>query len=139
VRDAIQLGANHYIVKPFTAHQLTDRLMTYKAAFNRLQDDHEISQQELDQTMALLRGKQLISENESRNGNPTTDLILNCLKSHSEALSASEIASEMGISRATAQRYLSQMADRKLVILELQYGTAGRPINKFKIAPKKAI
>jgi two-component system CitB family response regulator len=49
-------------------------------------------------------------------------------------MNASEIASTLGISRATAQRYLSQMADRQLVLLELQYGTAGRPINKYRLA-----
>jgi response regulator of citrate/malate metabolism len=61
---------------------------------------------------------------------------MRCLDIRSEALSAVDIATETGISRATAQRYLSQMVDRKIVALELQYGTAGRPINKYRIIPK---
>jgi response regulator of citrate/malate metabolism len=48
-------------------------------------------------------------------------------------VSASEVADALRISRATAQRYLSQMADRKLVVLELQYGTAGRPVNNYRL------
>lgn len=132
VKDAIQLGAIHFIVKPFTPHQLTERLLAYKSGFSRLSNDHEISQAEVDQTVGMMRGHKLELDEPGSTRNPTTDLILNCLARHIFAMSASEVAEELGISRATAQRYLSQLGDRKLVALELQYGTAGRPINKYR-------
>jgi len=131
VREALQLGAANYLVKPFTQRQLSERLTTYRDAFERLQDSHEVSQAEVDQLSALLRGMPIPPSVFS--GNPTTLAIFEYLQNRSEAISASELAEGLGISRATAQRYLSQLVDRKLLTLELKYGTAGRPIHKYRL------
>ena len=133
LKDAIQLGAATYIVKPFSGNQLMERLSTYKSAFARLASNDDVSQDEIDATVALMRGNKLATESDPISSNPTTTLILNCLQANGVPMSASEIASTLGISRATAQRYLSQMSDRKLVTLELQYGNAGRPINNYRL------
>ena len=132
VKEAIQLGAVNYIVKPFSAHQFTERLLAYKTAFTRLVTSDPVSQAEVDAAVAMFRGKKLESFDSSAARNPTTESILKFLASQESARSASEVSEQLGISRATAQRYLSQMVDRKLLSLELQYGTAGRPINKYK-------
>jgi response regulator of citrate/malate metabolism len=133
LKDAIQLGAASYIVKPFNGHELIERLRTYKGALERLQQSSEVSQAEVDATVAMMRGAKATEPSDASSSNPTTSLILNCLQENSGPMSASEVSSVLRISRATAQRYLSQMADRKLVVLELQYGAAGRPINKYRL------
>jgi len=134
LKDAIQLGAASYIVKPFNGHELIERLRTYKGALERLNQSSEVSQAEVDATVAMMRGAKATDLPDTGSSNPTTSLILNCLQENSGPMSASEVSSVLRISRATAQRYLSQMADRKLVVLELQYGSAGRPINKYRLA-----
>lgn len=133
LKDAIQLGAAAYIVKPFNGQELMERLLTYRTAHARLNTISEISQAEANATVALMRGGKVEIDHEKISSNPTTALITKCLRTNIEPMNASEIASALGISRATAQRYLSQMADRQLVLLELQYGTAGRPINKYRL------
>ena len=133
LRDAIQLGAATYIVKPFNGHELIERLRTYKAGHERLNLAGEVSQSDVDATVALMHGSKLAESAEGGTSNPTTSSIINCLKASSAPMSASEVAKALRISRATAQRYLSQMADRKLVVLELQYGTAGRPVNNYRL------
>jgi response regulator of citrate/malate metabolism len=133
LKDAIQLGAASYIVKPFNGHELIERLRTYKGALERLHQSSEVSQAEVDATVAMMRGAKATEPSDASSSNPTTSLILNCLQENSGPMSASEVSSVLRISRATAQRYLSQMADRKLVVLELQYGAAGRPINKYRL------
>lgn len=133
LKDAIQLGAASYIVKPFNGHELIERLRTYKGALERLQQSSEVSQAEVDATVAMMRGAKATDLLDAGSSNPTTSLILSCLQENSGPMSASEVSSVLRISRATAQRYLSQMADRKLVVLELQYGAAGRPINKYRL------
>ena len=134
LKDAIQLGAASYIVKPFNGHELIERLRIYKIALERLNLSGEVSQAEVDAAVALMRGSKVDEVSDTSSNNPTTSLIVTCLKKNSNAMSASEVADELRISRATAQRYLSQMADRKIVSLELQYGSAGRPINKYKLS-----
>ncbi len=133
LKDAIQLGAATYIVKPFNGAELIQRLGTYKSAHHRLSISNEISQEDADATVALLRGSKSPVHEEFTTNNPTTALIVGCLQGNGRAMSASEIAQDLGISRATAQRYLSQMTDRKVVSLELQYGNAGRPINNYRL------
>ena len=49
-------------------------------------------------------------------------------------MSASEIASLIGISRSTAQRYLSELARQGAVQLKLHYGAAGRPEHRYRIS-----
>jgi response regulator of citrate/malate metabolism len=133
LKDAIQLGAASYIVKPFSGHELSERLRTYKSAIERLNQRVEVSQAEVDAAVAMMRGAKVSEIMESNTNNPTTNLIIKCLEKSSGAMSASELSEVILISRATAQRYLSLMADRKIVVLELQYGSAGRPVNKYRL------
>ncbi|MEI6844447.1 MAG: response regulator [Actinomycetes bacterium] len=132
VKEALQLGAANYIVKPFSQVQLADRLIAYKEAFQRLAEKTDVSQADVDRVTALMRGSKVESMETGSAKNPTVEAIRTYLAKTTDALSASEVAEGLGISRATAQRYLSQMVDRKLLHLELQYGTAGRPINKYR-------
>ena len=47
------------------------------------------------------------------------------------AIGAVDIADEIGISRPTAQRYLSELERKGLLELRLTYGTTGRPVNTY--------
>jgi response regulator of citrate/malate metabolism len=134
LKDAIQLGAAAYLVKPFNGQELIERLKAYKSAHELLSTEGDISQAEVNAAVALMRGGKVEARGETASSNPTTAIIIKCLKNNIEPMSASEIAVRLGISRATSQRYLSQLVDRELVMLELQYGTAGRPINKYRLA-----
>ena len=48
-----------------------------------------------------------------------------------EQYSAAEVAGRVGVSRATAQRYLSSLADDGAVYIQLRYGTTGRPEHRY--------
>jgi response regulator of citrate/malate metabolism len=138
VRDALQLGAANYIVKPFTHLQLAERLLAYRAARSRLIDTKEVSQEEVDRVSVLMRGAKIELYRADSSKNPTTDSILKFVEATAEPASATDISSALGLSRATAQRYLSQMVESRVLELELQYGTTGRPIHKFRV-PKKSL
>jgi response regulator of citrate/malate metabolism len=51
----------------------------------------------------------------------------------SHDVSAAEVAASVGISRRTAQRYLSYLAQHGIVALQLRYGNAGRPEHRYSI------
>ncbi|MET3720231.1 hypothetical protein ABIB27_002087 [Arthrobacter sp. UYEF21] len=42
-----------------------------------------------------------------------------------------EVATLVGVSRATARRYLSSLADDGAVDIQLRYGTTGRPEDRY--------
>ncbi|NEA22433.1 HTH domain-containing protein, partial [Actinomadura bangladeshensis] len=50
--------------------------------------------------------------------------------------SAAEIAGQVGISRATAQRYLAALAQAGRVVVTLRYGATGRPEHQYAWSPR---
>ncbi|MGW7244211.1 helix-turn-helix domain-containing protein [Streptomyces sp. NPDC054804] len=50
-----------------------------------------------------------------------------------DALSAAEAAACTGVSRATAQRYLSYLVKEGMVRLELRYGATRRPEHRYRV------
>jgi two-component system response regulator DctR len=49
------------------------------------------------------------------------------------SLSAEEVAAALGLARVTARRYLEYLYQLGKVTVELQYGSVGRPIKRYKI------
>ncbi len=136
VRAAMQLGAVHYLVKPFNYTQLEERLTAYRELRRRLDrighaEEREAEQHEVDALYSLLRGPAGPPKGQSA---PTMALIRELLQSSPEELSAAEIAARIGISRSTAQRYLAELARQGKVELRLHYGTAGRPEHRYRLA-----
>ena len=64
---------------------------------------------------------------------PTAERIVGVLRDSADSLPAVEVAKRVGISRATAQRYLSSLAQADVVRLELNYGSAGRPEHRYRL------
>lgn len=136
VRAAMQLGAVHYLVKPFTFAQLEERLSAYRELARRLDrighaEEREAEQHEVDALYSLLRGPAGLPKGQS---GPTMASIHELLQDAHEDLSAAEIASQIGISRSTAQRYLAELARQGKVELRLHYGAAGRPEHRYRLA-----
>jgi response regulator of citrate/malate metabolism len=61
-------------------------------------------------------------------------VIRELLQAAPQDVSATEVAEQIGISRATAQRYLSELARQGRIELRLHYGATGRPEHRYRIA-----
>jgi response regulator of citrate/malate metabolism len=96
----------------------------------RLSRMEEAEQHEVDTLYGLLRGPAPLPKGQS---GPTMARIREILSRAPEDLSAAEIADQMGISRSTAQRYLSQLARQGKIELRLHYGTTGRPEHRYRL------
>ena len=64
--------------------------------------------------------------------------MLEALAGADTPLSAAEVAGVIGVSRATAQRYLANLATSGEVKVGLRYGTTGRPEQEFIAQPKES-
>jgi response regulator of citrate/malate metabolism len=133
VRTAMQLGAVHYLVKPFGFDQLSDRLTAYRQLRDSLDSMGEASQDEVDALYSLLHPVPADSV-KSNTGAPTMSMVLRLVKDSGEDVTAADVAARLGISRATAQRYLSQLVSRGQVELALRYGAAGRPAHRYRVS-----
>jgi response regulator of citrate/malate metabolism len=133
VRTAMQLGAVHYLVKPFGFAALSERLQVYRRLHMRLAGlSDEADQSDVDELFGMLRTPAVAGRRlEKGHSAPTLELVLDAVRAATEPVSAAEIAVGIGISRATAQRYLNYLQRNGLVRLQLRYGTTGRPEHRY--------
>ena len=61
----------------------------------------------------------------------TSRLVADALRRAGTPRSAAEVSEEVGISRATAQRYLASLAQSGRVLVSLRYGSTGRPEHEY--------
>jgi response regulator of citrate/malate metabolism len=133
IRTAIQLGAVNYLVKPFPFAALRDRLAAYRDLRTRLAELTEADQEDVDELLGLLRGPSLPPRPAKGHSAPTLALVREAIRVAGRDLSAAEVAELVGISRPTAQRYLSYLVEHGVVHLQLRYGSTGRPEHRYRI------
>jgi response regulator of citrate/malate metabolism len=131
VRQAMQLGALHYLVKPFGFAALSERLTAYQRLQRRLAGlPGETEQADVDELFGLLRTPGLTRPAKGHSA-PTLELVRNAVAGSDQDVSAAEVADMVGISRATAQRYLTYLERHGVVRLQLRYGSTGRPEHRY--------
>lgn len=135
VRAAISAGALSYLVKPFAPTELAARLSGY-ARYRRILNGRNLSQEEIDAALDALRPRVAPQQSLAVAPSPTKDLVLEALAGAEAPMSAAEVAAAIGVSRATAQRYLANLATTDEVKVGLRYGTTGRPEQEFTAKPK---
>lgn len=128
ITAALRAGARQYLIKPFTGHHLGERLRAYRD-YRDLLGEATLSQDQLDQAQRTLLGRESRTQ---RTISATEQLVTDALRDAPEPLSAAEMAQRLGIARATAQRYLGQLADAGTARMTLRYGTTGRPEHEYR-------
>lgn len=139
VRRAVQLGALYYLVKPFGFAELADRLAVFRKAQTDLAEfPAEATQQDIDRFFELLRSAPAAAaQTESlRRLAPTLQAVYDTVAGSAGSISASDVAAAVGISRATAQRALTQLEQSDVLRLELRYGATGRPEHRYAVRRK---
>ena len=132
VRRSMVAGAVQYLIKPFTVETLRERLRAYAEVHARRSTDRDTTQAEVDGLFARLRRGGTAALALPKGCSPeTAQLVLDALTECGGDLSAAEVGERTGISRATAQRYLSTLADAGAVERTLRYGSAGRPEHRY--------
>jgi response regulator of citrate/malate metabolism len=132
VRKAIQLGAMYYLVKPFGFVQLREQLEAYRGLHDGLGEAKVANQQTVDALYGLLRGPTGRAGTRT-NLSPTTAEILRLVRAAPTGLSAADVATTLGVSRATAQRHLAYLVREGRLDLSLNYGNTGRPEHRYRI------
>ena len=131
VRAAVRAGALNYLIKPFDTRQLAERLTSYARYRTLLAEDRGLAQEEVDRAFRTLheRDRSLTPKGQST---ATSRLVTDQLRKADRPLSAAEVAGELGMARATAQRYLTALAETGAVEMRLRYGATGRPEHEYR-------
>jgi two-component system CitB family response regulator len=133
VRAAMQGGALHYLLKPFGFPALRDKLLSYAQMRSRLTALHEPDQRSVDRIFGALRAPDQLAGAKGRSPH-TLEAVERLLVSSGQEMSAAEVAEMTGMSRATAQRYLSHLHEMGRVEIRLRYGSGGRPEHRYRWA-----
>jgi response regulator of citrate/malate metabolism len=132
VRSAMKLGAVGYLVKPFGFTEFSERLTAFRELHHRvhaLGPATETDQAQVDALFSVARPTPVPQPPAKGLSAPTLALVREALRERD--LSAAEVAEVTGISRPTAQRYLSYLVRDGRARLEFRYGAAGRPEHRY--------
>jgi len=131
VRAAMQHGALHYLLKPFSFPALRDKLLSYAQMRSRLDALRTADQRGVDRVYGALRAPGQLGGTKGRS-DYTLETVAGLLAGTDTDLSAAEVAERTGMSRATAQRYLTHLHDLGRVAVRVRYGASGRPEHGYR-------
>ncbi len=137
ITNVFRYGAIDYIVKPFKFDRFKRALESYLTLRRTLLKD-SLDQEEIDrlspknQTVSAPNPQVEQSLPKGLNEVTLKQILLFLLK-QSTPLSAEEVAEGVGLARVTARRYLDYLEKSKKIKLEIQYGSVGRPINRYHV------
>ena len=120
-----------YLLKPFSFPALRDKLLAYAQMRTRLDRGAALDQRGVDRAFGALHGPGQISGIKGRS-DLTLETVEEVLVSADRDLSAAEVAELTGMSRATAQRYLTHLHDLGRCAVRLRYGSSGRPEHGYR-------
>jgi len=135
IRSALRLGVTDYLVKPFGFAALAERLTAFRRATDRLDElPDEATQGDINRVFEQWRpARRAQDAPQTSRLAPTLRAVYDAVAGADGGLSAAEIASTIGISRATAQRSLTQLEQGGAILLELKYGKTGRPEHRYTV------
>lgn len=134
IQEIFRAGVVDYIVKPFQFDRFKIALERYRQTFKKLKENKPLEQADLD-VMARFREKQVqVGEDLPKGLNERTmQQIIEFLNEQVDPLSSEEVANGTGLARVTVRRYLEYLEKKGTIVLDIQYGSVGRPINKYRI------
>ncbi|WP_088552795.1 response regulator [Calderihabitans maritimus] len=132
IQKVFRYGAVDYIIKPFKFERIKTALESYKELYQKMNQKESLDQEEIDRirTITPATSRETLPKGLSE---VTMKQVLLYLLKRKESLSAEEVAEGIGLSRVTARRYLEYLEKIGKVELEMQYGSVGRPVNRYYI------
>ncbi|OEH86362.1 two-component system response regulator [Desulfuribacillus stibiiarsenatis] len=142
IKEAFRYGAVDYIVKPFKYERLKQALDIYTQMNDCLGGQEYFSQEEIDRlgnpatkevtsTLSTTSFEDMKDLPKGLNELTLRQIVLYLLK-QTDGKSAEEVAEGIGLARVTARRYLEFLETVNKVKLEVQYGSVGRPVNRYR-------
>ncbi|MEH7097209.1 response regulator [Neobacillus vireti] len=133
IQEIFRAGVMDYIVKPFRFDRFQTALEQYRQTFKKYKENKPFEQADLDALMGV-KPKGDESEYLPKGLNDRTlQQIVQFLKRQAEPLSSEDVAAGIGLARVTVRRYLDYLEKKGQIVMEIQYGSVGRPMNKYRL------
>jgi len=132
INQALKLGAVDYLIKPFSYERFKSALENYEKRFRLFQEKRQVTQEQLDDILKLDMNA---GDNHMQKGihSKTLELVREYLRNNSQGLlSQNEISEALGLSKVTVRRYMEYLVTTNEVVLQIEYGSVGRPTYTYK-------
>lgn len=137
IEKMLQLGVYDYIMKPFTFDPMKQTIQQYLAYKAYITKKEALNQGELDQLLHPTRETDHYHDALPKGLNGATlQKIIQFIGEQTGAVTAIEVAQGVGLARVTARRYLDYLEKQRQVVIDIQYGGVGRPVNQYRIVQK---
>ncbi|GEK35138.1 response regulator [Kurthia sibirica] len=133
IEKVLQLGVYDYIMKPFSFERIQQTIRQYMHYKERISKKQELTQQELDAILHPNTNRSVEDDLPKGLNRATMNKILHLMVERQTALTAEGVASGIGLARVTARRYLDYLEKQKIVVIDIEYGAVGRPVNQYRL------
>ncbi|ASV66563.1 response regulator [Cytobacillus sp. FSL W7-1323] len=133
IKMMLQNGAIDYIMKPFKFDRMKQALEKFRQYRESLKNEGTMSQEQLDQLLYAEQVTKVEVDLPKGLNEFTLKEVINYLTVQQQPQAAGEVASGIGIARVTARRYLDYLEKKGVIVLDIQYGGVGRPVNRYMI------
>ena len=133
LEEALHLGVVDYLVKPFTYDRFRIALDKYVSHLEAFKNMDTLNQKNIDY---IFGNSQKKSDELYPKGiqEKTMQTILDEMKkSPSKWLTGDEVAERIGLTGVTVRRYLNHLAEKGVLLSEIDYETGGRPCMRYKL------
>jgi two-component system response regulator DctR len=138
VGKVLRYGVFDFVIKPYAPERLRLSVEAYFARRLSLMCRTEVDQEWMDHYGAVRPLNSLPKERLPKGFHRLTlSRVVTYLEQSRESVSAEEVATGVGFSRATARRYLEYLVRSGLALSELQYGAVGRPTIRYRLSCHK--
>lgn len=133
LQEALHGGVFDYLVKPVYFDRFQEALAKYRDYFGRMRAGGTLEQQEIDRLLqARTRDESPVRSLPKGIDAMTLSKVRQVFDASGVAdLNATEVGSQIGISRITARRYLEFLIGEGFLAADLLYGAVGRPERRY--------
>ncbi|HJH10929.1 MAG TPA: response regulator [Metalysinibacillus jejuensis] len=130
IQQALHAGVVDYLIKPVELTRFNASLTRFVARKEMLKQG-QLGQQTIDILLGITHDTKTQHYPKGIDAS-TLHKIEAALRTTEQGLTAVSLATQLGISRSTARRYLEYLVSVNRLVAELQYGDVGRPERHYK-------
>ncbi|WP_052668684.1 response regulator [Nitriliruptor alkaliphilus] len=133
VRAAVALGIVQYVVKPFTAAMLREKLERYRDYHRSVAErSGPVAQHEVDAMLTTLHRSPQVALPKGLT-ETTMQQVIDALRDDESGATATDVGTRIGVSRVTARRYLEHLVQIGMAERTARYGGPGRPEHHYRL------
>ena len=132
LEEALHLGVVDYLVKPFTYDRFRIALDKYLSHLEALGDVDTLNQKNIDYILGNAHKKTDELYPKGIQEKTLQTILDEMKKSPSEWMTGDEVAERIGLTGVTVRRYLNYLAEKGILLSEIDYETGGRPCMRYK-------